>query len=113
MPADELKYVTKINLKINKTILLYCDNCNKSVCIVRPLYNYEESDMYSTTPPTHIDSQYGNITSTKSYMYSTKKPTHTDPQYGNTTSTKSLTCTPQHHRPTLTLSLVTPLVPRE
>ena len=92
--------------------------------------------MYSTTPPTHTDPQYGNTTSSKSLlcaplhhqhtltismvlhqyqesdMYSTTPPTHTHPQYGNTTSTKSLTCTPLHHQPTLTLSMVTPPVAR-
>ena len=63
-----------------------------------------------TTPSSH----YGNSTplAQESDMYSTTPPTHTDPQYGNTTSTKSLTCTPLHPQPTLTLSMVTPPVPR-
>ena len=77
--------------------------------------------MYSTTPPTHTDPPYGNTIRPsvwlhykyqESDMYSTTPPTHTGPQYGYTTSTKILTCTPLHHQPTLTLSMVTPPVPK-
>ena len=45
-------------------------------------------------------------------MYSNTPPVHTDSHsVGNTTNTKSLTCTPLHHQPTLTLSMVAPPVP--
>ena len=77
--------------------------------------------MHFTTPDTNNDSRFGNITSNdtslqyyhqESYLYSTTSSTHTDSQYCDTTSIKSLTYTPLPHLPTLTLSMVTPPVPR-